>query len=261
MQRITGQSGNALVTTLFLTALAVLAVGVLMDFVGIYVAKRVGRTAADAAALGAMAAVEQAFDDVAQPALQARVAALMQRVASEVSSRMQAWEEDRRAALRSSLEQVIPPLSEPDIEAQINKAIAEERPGVYKSTRRSVIRSKVADPAVADALIDGQPVPMVPGLGEFFTATERGCLIRAAGQQGADSIRAAATWFAQQNGGQDLVTVSFPYENAIRARVIVSARVPLGLTARFAPAAKALLPVEAVSGAELGIPVDMSGPC
>lgn len=262
MRRFSSQRGNALITTVMLVALGLLALALLMDFFGIFVAKRPGQTAADSAALGALQAVELAFNRVLTPALQAKVNVLLQAVGEEVSRRMDEWEDDRRSNLRASLEGILPPLTEDEIQRKISETIAEERPGVFRSTRRSVIRSMVRDSAVANALIDGQPVPPLPGLGEFFSARERGCLVRSAAQQGADEIQAAANWFAQQNGISAPVEVTFPYQNQIKVRVVVSAPVPLGLTARFAPTSETLLPVEATSRAgDLGIAFDLSGPC
>jgi hypothetical protein len=260
--RLSDQRGNALVTTVMLVAMGFLALALLMDFLGIYVAKRPGQTAADAAALGALQAAEQSFNQVLSPALQAKVDTLLRAVAQEVGRRMEEWEDNRRSSLRAGLEGSVPPLTEDEIQRKISETISNERPGVLQSTRHSVIRSMVRDSAVENALIDGQPVPPLPGLGEFFTARERGCLVRSAGEQGANEIRSAANWFAEQNGVRAPVEVMFPYQNQIKVRVVVSAPVPLGLTARFAPTSETLLPVEATSrAADLGIPFDLSGPC
>lgn len=262
MQRLADERGSALLSTLAVTGVAVLGIALLLDVFGICVAKRTGRTAADAAALGALQAAEQSFNQVLEPAVQIKVNELLQAVGDEVSRRMGEWEEDRRTALRESLENQVPPLPGDVIERRIVETIADERPGKYQSTHRSVVRSMVRDPSVGNALTDGRPVPPLAGLGEFFTAKERGCLVRAAGEQGMDEMQTAARWFAQQNGGQESVTVTFPYQNQIKVRVVVPVPVPLGLTARFAPAGETLLPVEASSkAADLGIPFDLSGPC
>lgn len=232
-----------------------LAILLLLDLFAVFVARRAGQRAADAAALGALQAAEQAFEPAARAALEVKLRVLWEAVAAEVSGDMAHWEVARRQELRDGSD---PPLTD----EEIARIIAREWADVRADYRRSAIRARVAHPAVASALLSGGPVPLMPALGEFFTARERGCLVRQAAA-GGHALREAATWFARQNGAVGSAVVTFPYENQVKAHVVVSVPVPLGISRRFAPAGQVLLPVEASSRAALpgGFTFDLSGPC
>lgn len=240
---------------------ALIGIGVLMDFFAIYVAKRAGQTAADAAALGALQAAEQAFNQVARSALEQRLAALHRTASDEISRRLSDWEAWRRAVLRRELEAIEPPWPLEEIEREISLVISQEWSGVYHAIREDVYRSLVRDLSVAQALLDGRPVPMVAGLGEFFSAVERGCMIRQAGSEQASVIRATADWFAVQNGAAGAMDVTFPYDGQIKVRAVALFPVPFGLVARFVP--RQYLPVEATSRAikPAGLTFDLTGSC
>jgi hypothetical protein len=255
------QRGSALLTTLMATAAGLLAITVLIDFFSIYVAKRAGQTTADAAALGALEAVEQKFNLVARGELNERVSRLMKEVDEAVQEQLEDWEDDRRSDLRATLEAIEPPLEPDVIEDLIDAAIHEERPGKRKEYRIAEIRKRVQSAVVEDALIDKEPVPLVDGLEEFFTAGDRGCLIKETATKYSEAIRDAAGWFSSRNGGQSSVAVTFPYEAEIKVRVVARTEIPLGIMARFA--GQQLLPVEATSRAENpgGLSYDLTAPC
>lgn len=261
MRWLIHERGSALLSTLAVTFAALLGVALLMDFFGIYAAKRSGQTAADAGALGAMAVVEASFNRVARTSLDGKVAAVHSSASSQIDREMSDWETWTRAYLRARLEAEEPPLTPAGIEAEIDRVIREDWYGVYQGTRHSVYRSLVRDAAVAGALIEGRPMPLTAGLGEFYTAQERGCLVHRAVRAEAAAIRAAAQWYASQNGAETDVAVTFPYQGLIKVQVIVQRAVPLGLTARFVP--RQFLPVEATALAAdpSGLSFDLSGSC
>lgn len=256
------QRGAALLTTLSVTAAALMGIALLMDVFSIYVAKRAGQTAADAAALGAIQVVEQVFNAAAREALQNELDRFARSVSDEVSNRVADWASARRRELREALESIEPPLEPDEINRIISEIIADERPGVRSIARRSVIRSRIGDVAVEQALINGDPVPFVPALREFFSPAELGCLIRGAGALSTGEIRESAAWFAQHNGATQIISVTFPHQEQIKARVVVDYPVPLVMTARFAPT-RPLLTVEATSKAVSpgGLTFDLSVSC
>lgn len=250
------QRGSALFTTLAVAGVGLLVILVLLDLFAIFVAKRIGQTAADAAALATLQTVEKAFEPVAKAALNQKVQTLNQQVATEVSQQMTVWEAWRRAYLETAYD---PPLTE----EEINWMIALERPGVRRSYRHSAIRSRVAHDGVAQALIDYQPVPFVPGLGEFFTDRERGCLVHQAVKVAGSDLGQTAAWFAEQNGATGVAGVTFPYDGEFKALVVVEVPIPLGFSSRFAPGPLTLLTVQASAGTAGpgGLVFDLSGPC
>lgn len=263
LRHLRDERGGALLTTMALTGAALFGILILLDFFGIYVVKRQGQAAADAAALGALQAAEKAFNQVARPALRTKLDALQQAINADVSSRMADWSRQRGSALRAQLAAVKPPLSPAEISQTIRDAIDDERPGVLEATRATVIHARVSDAEVAQALINGTNVSLVAGLRGLFAPIERGCLVKSVGAQQSTALREAATWFAAHNGASGGAAVVFPYQGEIKVRAVVTVPVPLGITARFAPADGRLLTVEATArAADLGgLAFDLSGSC
>lgn len=257
------QDGAAALTVLALTAAGLLALAVLLDIYAVYVTERAGRTAADAAAMGALKAAEEAFDTLARKRLQARLDVLEAEVTRAVSRRLDEWEGRRRAELQAQWRTVVPPLPDEQIDRLVAGGIARERRAEAQAIRGGVIRSRVRSGEVAAALTANRPVPFVAALDEFFTAVERGCLIRQVGTRHRPRLHAAAQWWARRNGGQEVVTLEFPHQQRIKVHVVVTVPVPLGVTARFAPTARPPLPAEATSRpADLGgLEFDLTGPC
>lgn len=257
------QRGSALLSTLGVTAAALLGVMLLMDIFSIYVTRRAGRTAADAAALGALQAAQQAFNRLAREALQGRLNELERAVNRDAAEEVSEWELSRREGLEAELAGREPPLPEEEMTAEIARVIARERPEMRRAAREAAIRSRVADRQVEQALVDRQPVPFTAALAEFFSPAELGCLVRRVGAEEEPALRRAALWFAQQNGGRTIRSFAFPYQGQVKVRVEVTAPVALGISARYAPVRRPLLEVEATSRAvDLGgLQVDLQGRC
>lgn len=240
------QRGSVLVLNAGIIVGAVAFSLILFDIYAVYIGRRVAQSAADAAALGALEVLRQESHKEVIVEADRQFQAHMEEIQAEVTSRVDAWEQDRRSELiRRLLEdwemacppspsEPVPPNSPPpdpcpdysSISEEENRIVAEERPEVRRQYFRSVVRKTIRHADLENAIIQGTTPEAGWLISEFLTARDMACVVNTAGARSREEWENTANHFASVNGGQSIAT-EFPYDGRVAIAVTVPVRLHL----------------------------------
>lgn len=227
---------------------------VLFDIYAVYVGRRIAQSAADAAALGALEVLRKASQDEAEAEANRRLQARVQEIQAEVATRVAAWERDRRAELTRKLKEEreeacpppapAPPPSDapppepcPDysgIGEEVDRVIADERPGVRAEYFRQVVKLFIRHVDLQNAIIQATTPELGWLIAEFLSARDLACVVKTAGTNTRPSWEATIDHFATVNGGQ-VAESEFPYDGRVAIAVTVPVRIRLLVFDSFLP--------------------------
>lgn len=249
---------------------------VMMDLAAVFVAKRAGQNAADAAALGVSHAMQALLRDSVSEAVQQKLDILWETVQGEVDVALAEWESERRAELRAEIEaemaaaeeggadtepgtetgeeagSVALPESDPaEVEAAIAAAIAEriaeERPVVREDLVASAVRRQVRNAEVAQAILKGTPINQAVLVAELLEPPELGCVVKQTILDNERALAEVADDYATANGAAGVVTLDVLSKNQSRVHVRIRHRLRLVAMSRLVPDSHRYLQVDAAS--------------
>lgn len=228
----------------------------------VYLARRRGQSAADAAALAAMQAVQQQLATVQQQALAAHVATWWDQVNDRIGSDMGNWWQYQLQAAQHFCQTNFPSTYSSCLSTQVQNI------NQSASTAQTAYRNYEAGQALHDKnllgpILGNGSLPLVPSLLEFVPNSELACLPYRAARQANATMQSRASVLATANGATSVEPVEFPYDDTTKVRVIVHQPIPLGPVKTWVDAQYQQVTVESttVLSNSPGLPIHPASQC